>query len=466
MEAKRTLLWLSPKPNQAVPVDTIDIQWEIHRLNLNQPPRPIPQLPFGARVGILDLEHYTPDSFPQLEDWLESLNPTSWVGLTATSPSNDARLGSLIGTHCADYHTLPMDPNRLNTVLGHLWGMADLQARLAHSQEFQLQHYALTGDSAAIRHTRTLLQRFAETMEPVLINGASGTGKEAAARFVHDHSPVNRGPFIAINCAALPPSLTQSELFGYEKGAFTSASTSKSGRLEAAHGGSLLMLGIDELYPDQQSSLLRFLQEGQVERIGASTPRTIEARVIATSTHPLKQLVQAQEFRSDVYYRLGGLEVQLPLLTERLEDIPHLVDLYFASLRTPRRSTQQWRLNEAAMRTLLRHDWPGNLRELNNRLRQAVLLCDRPVLTPADLGFSHENSHSAEGLSLDDFRARAEQQAVTCSLALTHNNVSAAARLLNISRVSMYRLMTKHHTHREQVESFSLAPKPPKGRLS
>ncbi|MDX1757207.1 MAG: sigma 54-interacting transcriptional regulator [Marinobacter sp.] len=463
MEAKRTLLWLSPKPNQALPIGNLAPHWEIHRLNLNQPPRPIAQPSTGVRVGILDLEHYSTDSFPQLEDWLESLTPTSWVGLTARSPREDERLGSLIGTHCADYHTLPMDSNRLNTVLGHLWGMADLQARLADSQEIQLQQYALTGDSEAIRHTRALLHRFAETMEPVLIYGASGTGKEAAARYVHEHSPVNRGPFVAVNCAALPPSLTQSELFGYEKGAFTSASASKSGRLEAAHGGSLLLLGIDELLADQQSALLRFLQEGLVERIGGNSSRTIEARVIATSTHPLMELVESDQFRSDVYYRLGGLEVVLPLLRERLEDIPHLIDLFFASLPPPHRSHQGWRLSEAAMRALVKYDWPGNLRELNNRLRQATLLCDRPVLTPADLGFSHVTNHTPEGLSLDDFRARAEQQAVSCSLALTHNNVSAAARLLNISRVSMYRLMAKYHTQRGNVEALS--PKSPGGRL-
>ncbi len=466
MEAKRTLLWLSPKPNQAVPVETLNALWEIHRLNLNQSPHPIVPPSFGARVGIIDLEHYTPDSFPQLEEWLESLSPTSWVGLTATSPRDDGRLGSLIGTHCADYHTLPMDPNRLNTVLGHLWGMADLQARLTQSQEIQLQHYALTGHSERIRHIRALLQRFAETMEPVLIHGASGTGKEAAARFVHEHSPVNRGPFIAINCAALPPTLTQSELFGYEKGAFTSAASSKTGRLEAAHGGSLLLLGIDELHSDQQSALLRFLQEGLVERIGGNRPRTVEARVIATSTSPLQRLVEAQQFRSDVYYRLGGLEVELPALTERLEDIPHLVDIYFASVQAPRHSAQLWRLSEAAMRALLRHDWPGNLRELNNRLRQAVLLGERSVLTPEDLGFNTEPSHDQEGFSLDDFRARAEQQAVSCSLALTHNNVSAAARLLNISRVSMYRLMAKYHTPRPELEALSNVHKPPGGSLS
>lgn len=464
MEARRTLLWLSSEPDRALPDNTLAVNWDIHQLNLTQPPHPLPQAEL-ALVGVLDLHNYTADGLPRLEEWLDSLSPTTWVGLTAHSPYDDNRLGAVIGTHCADFHTLPVDHNRLNTVLGHLWGMAQLQARLAESNKVSLQQHALAGDSPRIRQTRALLQRFGQTMEPVLIYGGSGTGKEAAARFVHDHSPVSHGPFVAINCAALPPSLTQSELFGYEKGAFTSASSSRSGRIEAAHGGSLMLMGINELLPDQQSALLRFLQEGLVERIGGQTPRTIEARVIATSSERLDELVKAERFRSDVYYRLGGLEIQLPLLTERLEDIPVLLDLFFDSLQGPGRRKRR-RLSEDAMRVMLMHDWPGSLRELNNRLRQAVLLSDHPVLTPADLGFTDPSGIHPEGLSLDQFRSRAEQQAVSCSLALTHNNVSAAARLLDISRVSMYRLMEKHRTHRSQDTEPPQAPRNPRGTPS
>ncbi|SFL83779.1 sigma-54 dependent transcriptional regulator [Marinobacter zhejiangensis] len=442
MEHRRTLLWLSPSPDPAITSLLLSNHWDIHQINLHQPPHEIAN-GNGARVGVLDLQHCVTDDVPLLEDWLNTLSPTTWVGLTTTAPLEDQILSNVIGTHCADYHTMPLDSTRLNTVLGHLWGMARLRAQLVSGERASLQRHALAGNSDVIRHTRSMLQRFAGTLEPVLIYGASGTGKETAARYIHDHSPVSQGPFISVNCAALPPSLTQSELFGYEKGSFTSASESRVGRLEAAHGGSLLLMGINELLPDQQSALLRFLQDGLIDRIGGKNPRSIQTRVIATSAHPLDELVQSQQFRKDVFYRLGGLSVQLPELQEHLEDLPELVDLFFATAAS-QGNKLHWRLSETAMRALMAHDWPGNIRELDNRLRQAILLSDSQQLSPQDLGFPADTDTHPETLSLDHFRAQAERQAVRCSLAMTHNNVSAAARLLDISRVSLYRLMEKH----------------------
>lgn len=450
MEHRRTLLWLSHTPEPRITNLSLSNHWDIHQINFQQPPHDVPN-GNGARVGVLDLHDCRSDDFPRLEAWLNSLNPTTWVGLTDTPPSEDENLSSVIGTHCADYHTLPLDQSRLNTVLGHLWGMARLRAQLSAGNKVSLQHYALAGSSTVIQQTRALLQRFASTLEPVLIYGASGTGKEAAARYIHDHSPVSHGPFISVNCAALPPSLTQSELFGYEKGAFTSASEPRMGRIEAAHGGSLLLMGINELIPDQQSTLLRFLQDGIIDRIGSKSPRMVRTRVIATSSQPLDELVQADHFRKDVFYRLGGLSVQLPELRERLDDLPDLLQHFFTAAAA-QGNRMRWRLSEDAMRCLLKHDWPGNIRELDNRLRQAILLSDEPVLSPTSLGFQSPPGEHPEELSLDHFRNRAEQQAVRCSLALTHNNVSAAARLLDISRVSMYRLMDKHKGIRMTTE--------------
>ncbi|GAA3562647.1 sigma-54 dependent transcriptional regulator [Marinobacter xestospongiae] len=434
MGADRTLLWLSPDPEQSLPSLTLADRWHLVPIDLNQPPnvRSVPPVP---RVGVLDLQNYDSERLPWLEEWLVALSPTTWVGLTSQSPYDEPSLGTLIGTYCADYHTLPLDLPRLDTVLGHLWGMADLQARLAEGHKASLQRHALAGDSPRIHQTRTLLQRFAQTLEPVLIHGASGTGKEAAARFLHDHSPVSHGPFATINCAALPSSLSDDALLEHEPGTGV-------GSVDSAHGGSLLLQAVDELTLEQQPALLGLFQD---EPGAAGHQRDI--RIIATCTHPLDALVRAGRFRSDVYYRLAGLEIQLPLLSERLEDLPTLLELFFDALPDARRHPPR-RLDESAMRALLLHDWPGNLRELSNRLRQAVLLSDRRTITTNDLGLTPHPPGQYEGLSLDQFRARAEQQAVSCSLALTHNNVSAAARLLDISRVSMYRLMEKHRTYR------------------
>ncbi|MFL1467976.1 sigma 54-interacting transcriptional regulator [Marinobacter sp. DUT-3] len=446
MQDKRPLVWLSAANIDKQPDSALLPQWSIHRFDMTEPP------PFGlasagkAKVGVLDLSIYPEQGTPYLDQWTEAFQLPYWVGILPSAPHQNTPLGTLISRHCTDYHTLPLDPERLNTVLGHLWGMAQLQDQGDSEHHDSYQDVALEGASQAIRQARAMLRRFAKTHEPVLIVGENGTGKDAAARFIHAHSSRSTQPLVTVNCAALPVSLTQSELFGYEKGAFTHALNSRRGRLESADGGTLLLSGIDELVPEQQSAILRFLQEGQIERIGASQPKKVDVRVIATSARPLRKLVETEEFRSDVYYRLGSLEVRLPPLRDRPEDIPIVANRILASTHT---AFGVRKLSNQAMQSLAQHDWPGNLRELQNRLRQAMLLSESAMIEPADLGLPELALAipGQSGLSLEAFRARADRQALSCSLALSHQNVSAAARILNISRVSFYRLMDKHGPH-------------------
>jgi DNA-binding NtrC family response regulator len=323
--------------------------------------------------------------------------------------------------------------------------MSELQAKASRAKPACYHDVALEGESVAIQQVRELLRKFARTEESVLIYGENGTGKEAAARYIHDNSPRKNKPLIAVNCAALPRSLTQNELFGHEKGAFTHAMSAQKGRIEAANGGTLLLIGVDELCSEQQSAILRFLQEGLIERLGSNHPISVDTRLIATSTKPLDQLVKTGAFRSDVFYRLGSLHVLLPPLRERKEDIPILARRILSA--TPSAKGTR-RLTDDALICLAGHPWPGNLRELQNRLRQALLLGESPQIGAEDMGFTANPADSydrSRELSLDAFRSRADRQAISVSLALAHNNVSAAARLLNISRVSLYRLMDKHH---------------------
>ncbi|WP_404365200.1 sigma 54-interacting transcriptional regulator [Marinobacter sp.] len=442
MKEKRPLLWLSPaSPCPLKPMD-LGEKWQVHSLDCTKiPPVDRPDLP-DIRLGILDLTHCPPSCLDNLDQWIDLLALPIWVGILAPGFEQDAQLKSVISRYCADYHTRPLDPLRMDMVLGHLWGMAGL-AMVERSNATGYQSFALDGTSQRISQVRLLLRRFSRTMEPVLISGESGTGRDAAARYIHEHSARRHRQLVTVNCAALPVSLTQSELFGYEKGAFTSATASRAGRLEMADGSTLLLAGIDELHPEQQSSLLRFLQEGVVERIGANSPRQISARIIATSTRPLETVVKEGRFRQDVFYRLGELEIQMPPLRSRSKDIPMLVDRVLAAQKTGAGTKD---LSVRAMQYLMEHDWPGNLRELQNRLSRALLLCDQPTIEAEDLGLSELPglTRNLANLSLEQFRERAEQQAVSYSLALSRQNVSAAARILGISRVSLYRLMQKH----------------------
>lgn len=462
MTTKKTILWLSVGPRPPPADEPFLHAWDLVHFDLAQPPgRRSPLLP-SIRVGVLDFSHH-PQTIPPfyLDSWIETLTPTAWVGLLPHAPHNDVELSDMVASFCVDYHTQPFDYARLDNALGHLWGMAELQHQLQTGDPGQFEHHALDGSSPAIRQTRALLKRFAHTDEPVLIHGDSGTGKNAAARFLHDHSTVAQGPYISVNCAALPVNLTQSELFGYEKGAFTHAMNARPGRIEMADGGTLVLSGIDELKLDQQSTLLRFLQEGLIERVGSHQVRKIRARIVATSSLVLEDLVTLGHFREDIYYRLGGLQVHMPRLRDRLDDIPVLADVVLRSVRRFA-TTRPKTLCAAATRCLYLYPWPGNLRELHNRIRQAALLGEGPQLTPADLGLADldPDQPHVQALSLETFRARAEQEAITYCLNLSNHNVSAAARLLKISRLSLYRLMDKH---RHDLQTPPTQPLPAEG---
>ncbi|MBY6033890.1 sigma-54 dependent transcriptional regulator [Marinobacter daepoensis] len=440
MEPTRPLVWLAAaSDHKALPPPTLN-GWALTSLNvLRQPFLRSPEYK-GIPVGACVLSGLDNSELEIMRLWLEALPVSDWLAVIHRGQLKNTNVGRLIRHYCQDYHTLPLDTPRLANSLGHMWGMHSLTTA-AHPPELtSYQNYALEGPSLAIRQTRSLLRRFAATHEPVQISGESGTGKEAAARFVHELSPRHQGPLTIINCAALPESLTQSELFGHERGAFTHALKAQKGRIEMADGGTLVLEGVDELSLTQQSAILRFLEEGTIEPVGANQPVQVNVRIVATSHTPLDQKVAEGVFRRDVFYRLGNLSVALPVLHNRLEDLP-----YLARQALNATEGERYQLGNTTLMSMALHAWPGNLRELQNRLRQAVLLARQLQIQPEDLGLPPAVLPSyVPRLTLDAYRARADQEAIATSLALTHQNVSAAARLLNISRVTFYRLLEKH----------------------
>jgi len=444
MKEKRPLVWLSAEYSGFPTIGAELREWQLIPIvihgELHQGDIPSD----NTWVGVFDVSELSNDQLAVASSWLEALRVEHWVAVLDPAQIDNPEVCELINRYCQDYHTLPIQFERLHGILGHLWGMSELHARASRNTPLSYHDVALEGDSFAIRQTRELLGKFARTEEPVLIYGENGTGKEAAAKFIHNNSARKRKPLVVINCAALPPSLTQNELFGHEKGSFTHAMTAQKGRIESADGGTLLLVGVDELNPEQQSAILRFLQEGQIERIGGCRTIEVDARLIATSTSPLEHLVASGRFRSDVFYRLGSLHVLLPPLRERKEDILLLANRILSA--TPS-STGPRRLADTTTICLAEHPWPGNLRELQNRMRQALLLGEDLVIKPDDMGFgqtpANDQSCSQE-LSLSAFRSQADRRAISVSLALAQNNISAAARLLNISRVSFYPVSYTH----------------------
>jgi two-component system response regulator FlrC len=295
--------------------------------------------------------------------------------------------------------------------------------------------FAIVTRNQGMKHLLASARKVSDSLAPVLIHGESGTGKELVARYVHSCSQRRNQPFVAINCAALPESLLESELFGHEKGTFTGAVGRKKGKFEQADGGSLLLDEISEMDCSLQAKLLRVLQEREVDRIGGTGPVPVDVKVLATTNRDLEKMIQSGEFREDLYYRLNVVPLQLPPLRDRLEDIPLLSDFFIRKYnRIDNRNVKG--LTEEALSLLMNRSWKGNVRELENVIQRAVLMCEGPMVTCED--FTMPGSQPfvgnaapvfAPGLSLKEM----EKNIIFSTLDHTNDNRTHAAQILGIS---------------------------------
>src|SRR5262245_42083644 len=290
---------------------------------------------------------------------------------------------------------------------------------------------------------RAVLKRasqVAATEATTCLQGESGTGKEVIARFIHSRSPRRRGPFVAINCATLPEQLLESELFGFERGAFTGAQQAKPGQIELASGGVLFLDEVTEMTPAAQAKFLRVLQEREFVRLGGTRPVRVNVRVIAATNRNLHEAVAQGRFRADLYYRLNVVDIHIPPLRERSEDIPALVVGFLREFAQMMRRPVE--ISPEAMNALLRHDWPGNVRELHNVIERATILCEEGTIRPEDLALWPASPARAQSDSteLDVL----EQRTIEKVLRETHGNKVHASRKLGISRMQLYTRLRKY----------------------
>jgi two-component system NtrC family response regulator len=279
----------------------------------------------------------------------------------------------------------------------------------------------------------------ATTEMPVLITGETGTGKELTAQAIHERSLRKHGPFVPINCGAIPETLLESELFGHERGAFTGAIQQKKGKLEAAAGGTLFLDEVGDLLPTLQVKLLRFLQEGTFERVGGQERLHVDARVLAATNVDLKAAIDKNLFREDLYYRIGVLRIHLPPLRERGEDTLLMAMVFLKRAAMIYRKPIQG-YTAQAVDVLRTYSWPGNVRELSNRVRRAVVMAEGMEITPHDLDLATEELHSVN--SLDSLRAahrRIEIELLAKAISLHRGNLTRMARELEVSRSTLYR---------------------------
>jgi transcriptional regulator with PAS, ATPase and Fis domain len=303
------------------------------------------------------------------------------------------------------------------------------------------------GQSLAWRDVLKKAIQVAATDTTTCLQGESGTGKEVVARFIHRASPRSRGPFVAINCAALPEPLLESELFGFERGAFTGAHQAKPGQIELAAGGVLFLDEVSEMTPAAQAKFLRVLQEREFRRLGGRQAIRANVRVIAATNRDLPQAVAHGRFRLDLYYRLNVFDIRLPPLRERREDIVILAESFLRE-RARSMGVARVELTAAATDTLLRHEWPGNVRELYNALERATIVCENGLIRAQDLSLAPPIV--ADMVDSTDLNV-VERQAIDRAMRDVNGNKSRAARQLGISRTQLYFRLRKHGLERVAI---------------
>jgi DNA-binding NtrC family response regulator len=394
-------------------------------------------------VGVLIMAE-SPLPLPELESFVLDCH-FEWIALIEPRYSMTAEIRRTLGQL---FHSV-VDPNHLPVLLYLLSHAVRRQATSLASKRsvmLRVNGKRVISSSPCMQLMVERLEIVADVDAPVYISGESGTGKELAARAIHECSARAEAPFIAVNCGAIPTSLIQAELFGYEKGAFTDAHRRRTGKIEAADGGTLFLDEISELPYELQVNFLRFIESRSISRLGSHREILADIRIISASNKDLAQLVEEGRFRADLYYRLNVLEINIPPLRERKQDIEPLVRLFFEQFKQYRPPGLKG-ISPQAMSLLHEYDWPGNIRELMNTLCRAMLMSNGPFIEADDLPFGNPGKPHRPP-TLEEIRQQAERSTIISALKRNRNNVARASRELGVSRVTLYRLMEKYDIQR------------------
>ena len=383
------------------------------------------------------------EGFKLLEQILAIAPQTKVIVLTGQNDRSNALRAVGLGAY--DFFAKPFEVDMLGLTIERAYRLYDLQQE---NNRLQLMHQPdvlaglITRDPEVLRVCRTV-EKVAASDATVLVLGESGTGKELIARGVHTASPRSKERFVAINCAAIPDNLLESELFGYEKGAFTGAVKTTPGKIETAHRGTLMLDEIGDLPHSLQAKLLRFLQERVIERIGGRQEIPVDVRIVCATHQDLKVLIKEGRFREDLYYRLAEIVVSIPPLRDRKGDAALLAHAFvrrFAAEQNRGAMT----LREDALRAIEAHHWPGNVRELENCIKRAVIMADGNQITLDDVGLNEVQEDQEICLDLRLVREQAEKGVIIAALARSDGNVLKAAEMLGVSRPTLYDLMHRY----------------------
>jgi DNA-binding NtrC family response regulator len=392
----------------------------------------------GPLAAIADLRHDPSRMLPLIQQVIAEHPDLSWIALVSSQTAAHEPWVKRIAPDSSECFSTPIDLPHLLQALARL-----VESRSRSGTESADDMPALVGASTVMHALRASIRKYAPVALPVLITGETGTGKEMAAHALHQLSPRVLMPFVAINCGSLPAQLVQSELFGHERGAFTGAMARRIGHIESAAGGTVFLDEIGDLPLDAQTSLLRFLQEGTIERVGSCQPLRADVRVLAATHVDMEKAVAAGRFREDLYYRLNVLRLSIPPLHAREQDVDVLAQHFLDSFREQHRCRAR-KFSREASRAMRAFAWRGNVRELLNRVQRAAVVAEQPLITAADLDLPVASQREAMRSSLVDARSHAEQHTFVTCLHESRFNISECARRLSISRVTVYRLCKKY----------------------
>ncbi|QDG39392.1 PEP-CTERM-box response regulator transcription factor [Alteromonas mediterranea] len=344
-----------------------------------------------------------------------------------------------------DFYQKPIDSDTIKLLVHRALNLAKLEHENSILARTRSGMSRIVGNSEAIQKVVRRAEKIANTDISTLLLGESGTGKEVFARSIHEHSPRRDKPFVAINCASIPENLLESELFGYEKGAFTGANKTTLGKIETAQGGTLFLDEIGDMPIGLQAKMLRFLQERVIERVGGRNEIPVDIRVICATHRDLQKMVAEETFREDLYYRVGEMPILIPPLRERDQDIILLARTFLNIYREEFKAKAK-SFSESAVNAMLGHKWPGNIREMQNKLKSAVIMAEGTVIQPDDLGLMPVDAQNEpETLNLREVRETAESRAIRKAYQKAEKNMSKTAELLGVTRPTLYSLIDKYH---------------------
>ncbi len=359
---------------------------------------------------------------------------------------NDDRTNALkaIEMGAYDFYQKPVDADVINVIVSRAFSLANIETDNRSMKLIAGSDTGIIGSSESIERLRVMVHRIAPTEITALLLGESGTGKEVTAKAVHNVSNRKDKPFIAINCASIPENLLESELFGFEKGAFTGAHKMTLGKIECAQGGTLFLDEIGDMPFNLQAKLLRFLQEKVIERLGGRQEIPVDVRVVCATNQNLEEMVANKEFREDLFYRVSEITLNIPPLRDRDEDVLILAQ-YFIQLYATEYKSNAKSFSDDAISAIKAHKWPGNIRELQNKVKSSVVMCTGVQVTAFDLGFfDHNDSNYELSLNLRTVREQAESIAIQKAYALSEGNMSKTSELLGVTRPTLYSLIEKY----------------------